>query len=493
MSSAPLPDPRRSVLNGSLWMVLMRWTMRGIGVINTFIVARLLTPEDFGLVATAMLLVGFVEAFGETGQLLSIIRHKAPERAHYDTAWTVGILTGLATTLVLALLSPFASDYFHDPRSSMLVLVLAPRALIGSFENTGVVGFRRDLSFAKEFAYQIQQKVIALFVTVGMALWLHNFWALVGGILIGRAGSVVLSYFVHPYRPRLSLAKLGEIWSFSAWMLVVSVAQYLQDRSDSFIVGGIADPEVLGTYSVASDSATAPTAEVVLPMTRALFPIFSKLAEDEGVLREVFLNVFGAVAIICCSTATGIALVADDFVRVTLGSQWTHAVPLIGWLAMAGGIYAMAQGPITILSATGHGRLDATLVVSRLIVLIGVLIAASRLGPVQWIAIARVLAMAVMLPGIFVTLRRVLPITLTDVWSRLWRPLVGAIVMSVVVKGCHPAAIPYPVARLGIDMLVGAASFSGTVLALWAVSGSPPGFEQGTVERIKLLRRVLPV
>lgn len=482
--AAPL-DVDRALVRSSAWMVGLRWTLRGIGVVNTFILARLLMPEDFGLVAMATLMIGLVEIFGQTGQILALIRHPNPTREHFDSVWTVTILIGAAITVLLWAISPLAAMYFHEPRAVGVVQVLAIRAFIGGFENIGVVAFRKDLQFSKEFRYQVAQRVINFFATIAIALWLRNYWALVAGMLGGRIIAVGVSYVVHSYRPRFCLTKVREIWSFSAWMLVVHVAQFLQDKADEFVVGNLTNAGTMGDYNVAADAATAPTVELVLPTTRALFPIFSKLADEPAALTEAYLKVFATIAILVCSTATGVTLVAHDFVAVTLGWKWMSAVPLVEWLAMSGAFYSIMQGAITLISATGHGKLSATLAISRTVLTFPAMVIAGLLGTVETVAATRTVLTFLFIPGVFFALARVLPLRVSDLLNRLWRPMLAAAVMTLVVKLCHPWLPDIPVVRLLLDAGIGAAAFISVLLYLWRMAGRPAGPEQAVVDAVR--------
>src|SRR6185312_2887630 len=141
------------MLRGSAWAVALRWCIRGTGLLSTLILARLLTPADFGIVAMAMLVVGALEILSETGQRLAIIRHPDPTREHYDSAWTISILIGLGLSAGIFAVAPLTVDYFHEPRAVLVIRCLALRALIGGFENIGVVDFRRGLRFQRDFHY----------------------------------------------------------------------------------------------------------------------------------------------------------------------------------------------------------------------------------------------------------------------------------------------------------------------------------------------------
>jgi len=481
---APPFDVNRSLVKSSVWMVAMRWTLRGVGVVNTFILARLLLPEDFGLVAMATLMIGLIEVFGQTGQILALIRHPNPCREDYDTVWTVSILIGAAITLALWLLSPLAAGFFHDPRAVAIVQILAIRAFVGGFENIGVVVFRKNLNFSKEFSYQVAQRIVSFVATIFIALWLRNYWALVIGILGGRIIAVAISYLMHPYRPRFCLSKVGEIWSFSSWMLLVHVAQFLQDKADEFVVGNMTNTETMGNYNVAADVATAPTVELVMPTTRALFPIFSRISGDRNALGEAYLGVFAVTAILVCATATGVMLVAEDFVAVVLGPRWMNAVPLVEWLAMSGAFYSIMQGGITLISASGHGRLSATLAISRTLMTIPALIAAAWLGSVETIAATRTLVTLLFIPGVFLALSRILPLRVGDLASRLWRPMVAAALMAAAVELCHPLFPVLPPLRLFLDAGLGASAFIVGLLLLWWMAGRPKGPERAIISAI---------
>ncbi|MBC7905694.1 MAG: lipopolysaccharide biosynthesis protein [Rhodospirillaceae bacterium] len=477
----------RSLLSGSLWMIGMRWTLRGIGVLSTLVLARLLAPEDFGLVAMSMLLVGAVEVFSQTGQALALIRHHEPTNEHYDTAWTLTIALGAAVTIVLWLLAPLAETLFNEPRAVLAVRILSLRALIGGFENIGIVKFRRDLMFASEFRLQVAQRLINLFTTLGMAFWLQNYWALVAGILGGRALGVALSYLMHPYRPRLCLSKLGDIGAFSVWMLVVHVAQFAQDKADELAVGASTDTAAMGRYNVAADVAMAPTVELVLPMTRALFPIFSKLANEPAALAQAYLGVFSTVTILCFSAATGISVVAADLTMVLLGAKWTEAIPLVEMLALSGGLYGLMQAAVPLISACGHARLSASITVSRAVLTALAVAAAVTLnGGVEAIAAARLVVGVVVLPGIFIALCRILPIPFSQIVSRTLRPALAALGMAAAVTLLHTDTIPWPLVRLLLDMCTGALTFTALLLAIWALTGRPDGPEATLV---RFLRR----
>lgn len=474
-------DVGRSMLAGGLWTAALRWALRGLGLISTVILARLLSPGDFGLVAMAMTVIGLVEVLGQAGQIGALIRHRDPTRAHYDSIWTMSILVGAVLTLLLWAAADPAALYFHEPRAVWLIRVLALRTLVGGFENVGVVDFRRDLRFDREFVFLFLQRILSVLLTIGAAFWLRDWRALAVGILGGRVLGVVLSYVLHPYRPRLCVSRIGEMLSFSGWMLAVNIAQYVNDKADELAVGGLGSPAAMGIYNVAADTATAPTAETVLPVTRALFPIFARIRDDAAAMRGAYLDVLSATCMLSVAIGGGTALVAGDFVTVVLGAKWLAAVPLVRVLAIAGGLFAIMQNGIPVLTAIGHERLAAKLTATRgAMTLLGVGVA-GYFGDVMTIACARVVVTLVFIPGIFLTLGRVLPITLGDMLASLWRPLAAGIVMAACVLTVHAAAPDIPFLRLAIDVATGAIAYTAATLLAWMLAGWPKGLEAAVV------------
>lgn len=482
--AAPL-DVGRSMVRGGAWMVALRWGMRGLGVFSTFILARLLTPHDFGLVAMGMLVVGLIAILDQSGQRLALIRHPNPTRAHFDSVWTLNIFLACVITLVLWGIAPLAALYFHEPRAAEMVRLLALRSLIGGFDNVGVVLFRRELRFGRDFAFELLRRVLTVAVTLVCAIWLRDWRALVAGIVGGQALGTALSYLMHPYRPRLCVSRIREVLPFSGWMLATYAAQYVTDKADEMVVGGIANPAAMGLYSVASDTAAAPTAEVVLPVARALFPVFARISHDAAAVRVAYLDVFAATTLVCVAIGAGVALVAEDFVAVALGPQWHAAVPLVRILGIAGGLYGIMQNGIPMLNALGHARLSAYVTASRAFVLLAALAVAGSFGDIQTVALARAAVTLAFIPGVFLAIARVLPVTLADMLGRAWRPLVAGVVMAGVVSAVHALAPALPWLRLLLDAASGAAAYAGAVLLLWRLAGAPSGLEAAMVSRLR--------
>jgi len=472
-------------------MVALRWTIRGLGLAQTVILARLLTPADFGLCAMAMLIVGVVEILFDTGQAYALIREPNPTREHFDTAWTIGIGAGWTMTVVLIVVAPLAPLYFHDERTVPLIQVFALRAAIGSFENIGVVNFRKNLEFRREFGYEVAKKIFSFVLSVAAGFILRNYWALAVGLVGGRLLLVVYSYVIHPYRPRLSVAKLGELWSYSSWLTLNSIGQFLDDRSDEVVVGGAAGTAAMGNYNIAADISTAPTSEVLTPIGRTLFPVYATMVTDVEKLKTSYLEVLSIVAIIAFSMSGGVASIANDMVLVVLGPRWANAVPLVAWLALAYTGFGLSYNAVSVLNVIGAVRQSARLIWLRVLVLVPAVAVAGFVSGTQAVAITRAAVMIGYLPVVFLILMRNLPISAAEILSRLWRPAIAGAAMFIIVRYFHDPSIAIPAERLLADTATGVLSFIAALYGLWYLAGQPEGSELlvlREIERLILLR-----
>jgi lipopolysaccharide exporter len=484
--AAAAHSPGRHMLLGSVWMIGLRWAIRLTGVVSTIFLARLLTPSDFGVVAMAMIFVGMLELLNQTGQRLAIIRHPEPTRAHYDTAWTLSVMVGLAIAVTIEGLAPVTRFYFHDPRVVPVMQCLAFRAATSGFENIGTVDFRRDLQFNRFFIYNMLPKLISFVVTLAFAVALRNYWALVIGMLSFQAALIVLSYAMHPYRPRFSLARVDEIWSFSFWTLFKFIGNYLNLQVDQIAIGGISGAPAMGRYSVATDVASSPSRELNDPMVAVLYPVMSAVQGDRVRLRDLYIRTLCWSAIICASASVGVTCVAHDMVRVLLGPKWVDVEPLMGWLALSAGVLGLSSGAYTTFDAIGMPHLGARMQWVRLMFLV------VAIAPVAWlthnlqfIAATRLVVTCVFMPNLFFVVGNAIGVSPRDYAGALWRPFAAAAAMGGVILLVN-AVLPFEgLFRLLLDVIAGAATYVSVILALWRHSGRPDTPEKDITEFLR--------
>src|SRR6185437_7956420 len=263
-------------------------------------------------------------------------------------------------------------------------------------------------------------------VGIVLVLVIRNYWALAISVVATRLIGVVLSFRLQPFRPRLCLTKVPELWSFSIWLLVRHIGTWASMRLDEIAIGGVAGAGSMGRYNVAADVAMSPTQEIADPILATLFPVVATIQDDPDQVRALYKRVLYWLCLIAASTSVGVALIANDIVTVVLGPRWSDIAPLMIWLALTSGILGMTDNIFVMLDVVGRPSLSARLQWLRLVILGVVLLPAAHVGGLELIAICRLAVTALMAPILFATIARALPIAFGDLWAAIWRPLVAA-------------------------------------------------------------------
>jgi len=475
----------RSILTGAIWVVAARWGIRGIGLISTLILVRLLTPADFGVVAMAMIVVGMVEVFGETGLVLYVIRHPDPKDDHFNTVWTLRLIVGLVLAAVLFLGAEQGAIFFNEPAIEPAIQLLALRPLMLGLENPGILWFRKNMEFNRDFEFLVLNKIVAFVVTIALAYWLRNYWALVFGILTGGLAALLQSYRMHPYRPWFCLKYTRDAWGFSFWILVQNLFVYFEHRLDELIIGRLKSTESLGFYAVASDVAASPVREIVVPASRAMFPGFAKLAGDPEALANSFARIQAAIAIIAFSVSTGIALVAYDLTYFLLGEKWLEIVPLLQILTLSAGVFSISQPMFTLMSSLGRVRLSACLTMMRIALLAAIIVPIAMDGDLADIAFGRLIATIIATFLSFAVFIAIDPKLLWATIIALLRPAIATLGMVACVLLLQEQLADMQLLRFIASIGVGALSFAIGLLLIWLICGRPNTIEADVLHYVK--------
>jgi len=222
--------------------------------------------------------------------------------------------------------------------------------LLQAFTNIGVVYFQKELEFNKQFLYQLSGTLADFVVAISAALILRSVWALVFGLLAGNAARLIASYFIHPYRPRLSkdLTKSKELFGFGKWILGSSILVFLITQGDDIFVGKLLGATMLGFYQMAYRISNMPATEITHVISQVTFPAYSKLQDNLPKLREAYLKVLQVTAFLSFPIAGLIFVLAPDFTRLFLGEKWMPMVPAMQVLVFWGLIRSIGAttGPI---------------------------------------------------------------------------------------------------------------------------------------------------
>ena len=350
------PSISSRVVTGAGWMVAWRMVSRMLGFVSMLILASLLKPGDFGIVAMATAVTGAIEGLSQLGVRDALVRLKEERRDYYDTAFTFQVARALLTALLIAGLSLFASDLLGEPRLRDILLILAALTIVAGCENIGIVSFSRSLDFRIQFFLQATPRLLGFAVTTTLAFLLHSYWALVAGGVMVKLGGVVVSYVVSPHRPRFGLTGWRYLLHFSFWSWAGGLALMVLIRADPFLLGPVLGTAAFGLYVLSSEVALLPVTELLEPACTALFPGFSLVHRGGSEPVAMGLSVAGALALCTIPFSVGISACSGYLVASLLGPQWQAAQPLIATLAWMCMFLPFSWVAVTVLSAQGRVR-----------------------------------------------------------------------------------------------------------------------------------------
>lgn len=473
-------DPTRQIAAGAGWLYGHRWIERLLDFVSIVILARLLSPDDFGVVAIAASVVTVIEGLGALGVDKALIRSRSDDREMYDSAWTLSMLRGTLAALCMVLIA-FLLD---DSRMAAVLLTLALVPVVNGLANPRFVMFERDLVYSKLAVLTLGARTISVAVTLAAAFAHRSYWALVLGLLANHAAATILSYALRPYRPRISFAKFQSLFAFSGWLTLTSAVTALSMETDKIIVGRLLGVSHAGLYDMTQRVGVLPTRELLAPLQRILFPAYSRLIADTPRLRRVVCESINVLASLSLPAGFGFALLAGDFVPLVLGAQWTPIVPLLIVLVPYLGLRSTLSMTLPSVLALGRTRLLFWVSTIYAVVHVPAFILGTAffaLPGSMWSIVAA---------GVFYSylnawmLRTTLGISMREILAQLRRPFAATALMCAAVVALAamtpiellPASGSWQ--SLAAKVIVGAAVLCAGQYAIWRLEGRPAGIER---------------
>lgn len=460
-------------------MVAFRIFSRGIGIVSTLVLARLLDTSDFGIVAIAFTISAALSSISNVGVVENLVRYKIVGRAELDTGFTVQLVKGGITGALLLAVAPLAAAWFSEPRLTNVIYVLAAIFALAGIENIGIINFRRDMRFDREFQLSAIERVLTFVTTLTAALLFRSYWALVIGMLVAKIVRVIATYMMEPYRPKLGLHAWRELVGFSMWMWLSSLVYIVWVRADPLIVGSQVSKAVLGLYVVALDIALLPTTEIMEPIGAVLFAGFAAELNAGRDPRGSAFSLAVSLMAVMAPIALVISAASTDIVGVLLGPKWSAAAPIVAILTLGVVLSPFSNTAAQSLTSSGKIRANLAVVVCASIIKVGVLYLAARTGDLYVIALSALMITSAESSMFIFMLRRNGSRFIGMAWP-IVRIILSLLLAAIALKATGIAwdgDEVLPVATClwrGIVLgAVGGGVYAITLLGLWSIAGRP--------------------
>jgi lipopolysaccharide exporter len=462
----PAPLSRLAV-GGVLWQGLSFLLGKGVTLVATVVLARLLTPHEFGVVGLALVFVVFAEYVSDLGVAQALIYYP-PDRRDRDAALLLTLLSGVALCVAGVLAAPAIAGFFDAPEVAPMIRVLSVALLLGAARQVPDAILRRELDFRRRMRTEVARALVQGGVSIVLAATGAGAWAIVWGYVAGSLASLVVAWAVVPYRPsrgalRLDRPVARRLLRFGAPAAAQGLLAALVFDVDYVIVGSALGPEPLGTYTLAFRVPQLLIINVFFVLSAVAFPMFSRIGDDPARLRRGYLAGVRLQAAYGAAAGVGLFMVAPLLVPVVFGPRWEAAAAPLGALALYAAARSLGVGAMDVYKGIGRPGLAAAVAAVRLVVLVPALLIAVDGGilAVAWTQAALALAFAV---GMQAVAMRIVGLGLADAATAL-RPALALAAGTALGAGAVRWGLDAPAgAELAAAVAAGAA---GGLAALW--------------------------
>ena len=443
------------------------------------ILARLLMPDDFGLVALATAIVAGIELLTAFNFDVVLISEPKIDDELLHSTFSLSLILSFGLAMALCLFAVPVANFMKEPRLAILLPIFGLNAFLQGGYSVGLLLLRKNFQFRREFIFLLTKRVIGFCATVGMAFWFRDYRALIVGVLTASVCGLILSYVVHPYRPRFQLTRAKWLFGKARSLLLTNVIVFAHSRLNDLLVGRLAGNRALGIFSLANDLATLFSTQLTMVINRVSLTGFSEIKGDPKRTSAAYVEIRSLALLILLPAATGMALVADLAVAVLLGEKWLEVVAPLRWLAFA----SMFTGLMSLSTALNNATGDFSIVTRQyalLCVLTPLAVACGiTLGNLPGAAMGLLLVTGTMFSLDVWLLKRLRGIRISEFWGSIWRPALGCLVMWLIVVLVKLTLPPMTeIFKLVILILVGGTTYVATVGLLWLLSKTPNGAEE---------------
>lgn len=328
----------KDTIKGIGWMTALSGLTKAVAVFKIAILARILSPSQFGSYGIALLVLGFLEVLTETGINVFLIQEKDETQKYLDSAWVVSIIRGILIALLILAVSPVVLSFFKAPQVANLLYLVSAVAFVRGFINPMEVSFQKNLMFMKVFFYQGSLYLIDAGFAIGLGILTRSESAMIIGMLVAAVSEVILSFIIFKDRPRprLEKDKFMKVINSGKWITGAGIFGYIFQNIDNVVVGRFLGTGNLGFYQQAYSISTLPVSGVSDIFNKVMFPVFVKISEEGKRLRSAFYRAFGIIFVLSFFFGLGLFFFSKPIILIFLGNKWLSIEPVLKILAIFG-------------------------------------------------------------------------------------------------------------------------------------------------------------
>jgi len=430
----PPEDLAARTVGGAAWSTLSIIGQRGLSLLSTLILARVLAPSAFGLLGMAMVLSAAVESFNDLGTAAALIQRKELDARLASTLFWTNVLVGVVAAGFMVGVAPLVAQLYREPHVAPVLAALSVGFLINNLSVVQRAVLARAMLFRRISMIQLCSSVASSFVGIGLAVAGAGVWSLVAAVIAQTMAATVLYWLASPWRPcwHLSLRDLRSVISYSGNLTASNFAHYVMRNMDNALIGRFLGATALGYYAMAYGLMMYPLYNVSWNLGNVLFPALSRIQEEDARFRQAYLRAVSVVATITFPLMLGLLATADLLVLTCFGAKWAPMAPIVRILAPVGMLQSITSVAGMIFTAKGRTGLQFRWALVETSVVLPAFVMGLHWGIVG-VACGYGVAVFLLSYPFFVITSRIIGLRVSELARTLWPVMRNAAVMLAVV------------------------------------------------------------
>lgn len=390
----------KNAISGFSWQTVLKVLQSVLTIVKVSILARLLSPNDFGIFSLVTIALGIAEAFTQTGVNFTILQSKRSISYFVDTAWVIAIVRGILIAIAMVLLGIGMGSFYNMPELPVYISIAAIVPLIKGFINPSIITLHKKLEFFKDSSYRLSLVLVDVLLAVIFGLWLRSFMAMILAMIGAALFEVLISFIFFKVRPRFTYIKSRAeiIFSNALWLSLSSLLSYAHENIDNFILGRTVGTYNLGLYHNGYTLGHKTNYDITRSAYHGTFPIFTKIADDTLRLKRAFFRSSIATLGIALLGTLPLFLFPRFIVELLLGSEWAQVANYLPLLATAGLLQAVSMQCMSLFMATRRFAIVNLQLAVSIMVLVPLLLLWTPSGGIQAAAYALIISRIVSFP-----------------------------------------------------------------------------------------------
>jgi len=359
---------RTKVITASKWSALTEITSKAITPLVFVVLARLLSPEDYGVVASASIVVGFSQIFSDAGLSSTLIQSREDSKKVANIVFFGNFFIASFVYIIIFLFSGLIAKLFHDVRIEDVLRVQSLILVFNSLSSTHSALFRKELNFQSLFWVRLLSVGAPALASIPLAYFGYGYWALVAGTLSGSIFQVVILWKLSKWRPSFEIDKkiLKKVFGFSSWVTLESFFAWFFSWGDSTIVGIYLSTKELGLFRTGNSFVVMVFGFLLSPLLPVLYSSFSTINNDSERLREYFAKVTKIIGFITLPVTFSIFFYKIQIEHIVFGAKWAGVNEVIGIMALMFGLSWLVGANYELYRAIGKPKINIMIMAGSL-------------------------------------------------------------------------------------------------------------------------------